>query len=140
MDDFFLAYDETSGFLHTMVPGSTVVEIKYNDMKTSGNFFRIMIGATLAKQRVYFLARRLVQLTGAKWKYFCLADLAKGQEGANVLRTPFVSLFTDVIIDLYPMGLDCLPVCEEIGYLETEDRELHSVGIKPFGSVVGFTR
>lgn len=76
MDNFFLAYDETTRVLHAMVPGSRIIEMKYDELKESKNCFMRMIGATFSIQQVYFLAR----------KSGCLAQVEKGLPGAEIPR------------------------------------------------------
>lgn len=138
VDDFFFAFDDSTGFIQAKVPGSTLLKFHRSEMATE-DFFDNLIGEELPIQQVFFFVRRLVQLTDAKWEYDCLAKCEEQLPGANALRLGTVHLLSDVVVDLDPMNFDCISDCQ-VGYLPPKDKSMYSVGIKLFSHVIGFHR
>lgn len=88
-------------------------------------------------QQMYFIIHRFVQVTGAKWRFNCLALLKKELPLATTLRPQGLKQFEEIELKLQPTCFEFLYDCP-VGYFKVNGRLFHTVGIAMYGSVIEF--
>ena len=133
MNDFLLAYDSSSEMVAVMIPLSKLLLFTTTLPSLNALIEDIPI------RQVYFLARRLVQLTGACWKFDCLSQAESSLTNAKNRVRQVTNLYAGSEIDLDVPALEFLTGCD-VYQIRRPEPCFHSVAIEMSGTLFGLRR